>query len=155
MFFTNIRFLLVALFFILGIILHVQLGFGSAWYLYLASLLLLATHFLFGTVWQAFAKLRKGNLNEAELLINRVKRPDFLWKPVRSYYYFVKGMIALQRKQNDAGKTNLQTALEMGLRNPNDNALTALNIAHININININCNLTYTYDTFCLRFLGH
>jgi hypothetical protein len=128
---SRIRFLLIFFFLILGIILHVKLGFSSAWYLYISSFILLMTHFLFGNIWAAFSKLRKGKIQEAENLINQIKRPDFLAKKPRAYYHFIKGMIALQREELKEGETQLVQALERGLRTPNDNALTALNIAHI------------------------
>lgn len=128
---TRIRFLLVFFFFVLGLILHIQVGIGSAWYLYLAGFIILLTHFLFGSVWAAFAMLRKGKIPEAETLINQVKRPDFLSKQHKAYYHFVKGMIALQKEELPEGEHQLTKALDIGLRTPNDNALTALNIAHI------------------------
>lgn len=128
---TRIRFLLIILFLILGLVLHIQLGLAQAWYLYLASFIILLTHFLFGNIWAAFSKLRKGKLVEAETLINQIKRPELLTKQHRAYFHFIKGMIALQNEELQEGKVQLKQALERGLRTPNDNALTALNIAHI------------------------
>lgn len=128
---SRIRFILISLFLILGVILHIKVGFSSAWYLYLASLIILITHFLFGNVWAAFAMLRKGKMDEAELLVDQIKRPDFLAKRPRAYYHFVKGMIALQKEVLNDGETHLKKALDLGLRTANDNALTALNLAHI------------------------
>jgi len=128
---TRIRFLLVFLFLILGIVLHIQVGFASSWCLYLASFIILSTHFLFGSVWAAFAMLRKGKIAEAELLLNQIKRPNFLIKQNRAYYHFTKGMIALQKEKLEEGETQLHQALNLGLRTANDNALTALNLAHI------------------------
>ncbi|MFT5167552.1 MAG: hypothetical protein ACI8P3_002790 [Saprospiraceae bacterium] len=128
---TRIRFLLIFFFLVLGIILHVQLGLSSAWYLYLSVFILLGTHFLFGNIWAAFSMLKKGKIEEAETLVNQIKRPEFLAKKPRAYYHFIKGMIALQQEELKEGEIHLVQALERGLRSPNDNALTALNIAHI------------------------
>ena len=128
---TRVRFMLILLFIVIGIVLHVKVGIGSAWYLYLASFIILLTHFLFGNIWAAFGMLRKGKIPEAELLVNQIKRPEFLSKQHRAYYHFIKGMIALQKEELQEGEIQLKQALERGLRSPNDNALTALNIAHI------------------------
>lgn len=128
---TRVRFALIFLFLVLGVLLHVKTGFGSAWYLYLAAMIILATHFMFGSVWPAFAMLRKGKILEAELLIEQIKRPGWLTKRHKAYYHFVKGMIALQKEELNEGEDELKEALSRGLRTANDNALTALNIAHI------------------------
>jgi len=128
---TRVRFLLILLFLVLGVLLHIRIGLSAAWYLYLASFIILLTHFLFGNVWAAFALLRKGRIPEAETLINQIKLPNLLTKQHRAYYHFIKGMIALQKEELKEGEDQLKQALERGLRTPNDNALTALNIAHI------------------------
>ena len=131
MFTARIRFVLILLFLIIGAILQIKNGFASAWYLYLTSLILLFTHFAFGNVWAAFSKLQKGKIMEAELLINQIKKPEWLVKQNRTYYHFTKGMIALQQKDLSEGEKQLKIAADRGLRSDNDNALALLNLAHI------------------------
>ena len=131
MFTTRIRFVLILLFLIIGVILQAKHGFSPAWYLYLTCLILLFTHFAFGNVWAAFSKLQKGKILEAELLINQIKRPEWLIKQNRTYYHFIKGMIALQQKNLSEGEEHLKIAVSRGLRSNNDNALALLNLAHI------------------------
>lgn len=127
----RIRFIVIFFLLFIGIGLHIKIGISPAWYLYLAASIILCTHFLFGSVWAAFAMLRKGKLEEAELLLDQIKRPDLLAKRHQAYYHFVKGMIALQREELIPAEHALKIALEKGLRTSNDNALTALNLAHI------------------------
>jgi tetratricopeptide (TPR) repeat protein len=131
MFTTRIRFVLILLFLIVGIVLQAKNGFSAAWYLYATSLILLFTHFAFGNVWAAFSKLRKGKILEAELLINQIKKPEWLVKQNRTYYHFTKGMIALQQKEFSEAEKQLKNAVGRGLRSNNDNALALLNLAHI------------------------
>ncbi len=128
---SKIRLILVFLFLVIAIVFTITDGFQSAWYVYLASFILLLTHFLFGSVWSAFSQLKKGKLNEAEDLLHIIKRPQWLLKTNRAYYYFTKGMIALQRKQLDIAKLDLTEATKLGLRTDNDYALVHLNLAHI------------------------
>lgn len=127
----SIRLGLIFLFVGIGILLHVKMGIGSAWYFYLTALILLATHFLFANVWSAFATLRKGNPLEAELMLTKIKKPQWLARSPKAYFHFTKGMIDLQNKKLGEAELHLLEALKLGLRTPNDNALTALNIAHI------------------------
>ena len=131
MIYSKLRFFLIFLFFALGILLHVQLGFKSAWYLYAASALLLLTYLLFGNISAAFVNLRKGKLEAADKLIQQVFRPAWLIKGHRAYYHFIKGMIALQKKEMETGEHHLKAALTTGLRTDTDKALIAINLAHI------------------------
>lgn len=132
MFFARVRFLIGVVIIALGAAIHFKQGIGAAWYMYLGGVIILLTHFLFGNVSLAFNKLNKGQVDEAEDLILQIKRPDWLLKRHRAYYYFVLGMIALQKKQKGFGEQHLKEALNIGLRSDTDNALAALNIAHAN-----------------------
>lgn len=132
MFFAKVRFLIAVVIIALGAAIHFKQGIGSAWYMYLGGVIILLTHFLFGNVSLAFKQLNKGNVDDAENLITQIKRPDWLLKSHRAYYYFVLGMIALQKKQAGFGEQHLKQALDLGLRTNTDNALAALNIAHVN-----------------------
>lgn len=131
MFLARIRFLIAVIIIALGAVIHFKTGIGSAWYMYLAGFIILATHFLFGNVMMAFGRLNKGDVDTAENLILQTKRPDFLLKSHRAYYYFVLGMVALQKKQTGFGEQHLKQALDLGLRTDTDNALVAINIAHV------------------------
>jgi len=130
MWFLKLRLRIAFLFALLGILLHVQLGWSAAWYLYATTLLLVLTHVLFGTVVQAFQALRKGNPEHARTLLSQIHRPEWLLKRHRAYYYFVSGMLALNDKQIHYGKQDLKKALQLGLRSVQDKALATLNLAH-------------------------
>ncbi len=131
MLYTRIRFVLIFLFLGLGILLHVQLGWRSAWYLYAGAALLLITYFAFGPVWLAFRMLSRGYTEEADRLLRSVRRPDWLIRRNRAYYYFTKGLLHLQRKELGEGEAGLQQSLDLGLSRDKDAALAHLNLAHI------------------------
>ena len=127
----RIRIALIFLLTGLGIIMQVRFGFFGAWYYFLTAAVLLATHFLFGNVWQAFSQLRRGNLLQAELMIRKNKKPAWLLRSPRAYYHFTLGMIELKKEAVDSAEEHLKKALVAELRSPNDNALAALNLSHI------------------------
>jgi Flp pilus assembly protein TadD len=129
--FHQLRWILIILFLALGGVLFFWAEGKGSVYLFSASFLLLVTHFLFGTVWQAFSRLRRGDLEQADRLIKKVRYPQFLTKRHRAYYHFVCGMIHLQYKQLEDGKKHLEKALDLGLQSPTDKALVALNLAHV------------------------
>ncbi|MGK0364171.1 MAG: tetratricopeptide (TPR) repeat protein [Saprospiraceae bacterium] len=127
----SIRLSLILLLLGTGVLLHGKMGIGSAWYFYLTALILLVTHFLFANVWSAFATLKKGNALEAELMLSKIKKSQWLARSPKAYFHFTKGMIDLQNKKLGEAELHLQEALKLGLHTPNDHALAALNIAHI------------------------
>ncbi len=131
MIYPYLRYGLIALFLGLGLLLHLQLGLAQAWYLYLAGLLLLLSHLLFGSVWLAFSFLKRGRPEVADKLLRQVWNPDWLIRRNRAYYYFTLGMLHLQYKRLQDGEKHLRQAVELGLQRPNDNALAYLNLAHI------------------------
>jgi Flp pilus assembly protein TadD len=131
MLFTRLRFVLIGLFLVLGVVLHLQVGMKGAWYLYVAALLLLLTHLFFGPVWQAFQQLKAGFPQTAAKLLRQVWIPGLLVKRNQAYYYFTKGMLELQREELDVARPLLEKALSLGLQSANDRALLQLNLAHI------------------------
>ena len=138
MIYVRARLLLMILFFALGILLNLQLGWESAWYLYAAGFILLFTQVRFGPVWAAFVELRKGKWEEAENILGKVWNPKWLSKRHSAYYHFTKGMVAVQRKQQEIASGDLKKAVELGLRNKTDEALALLNLAFIELESNRN-----------------
>ena len=110
MLFTKYKLPLIGIFLAIAVLIHYQHGWSQAWYLYVAGVLLLATHIGFGTVKYAFFLLKKGELVKAEQVLQQTLFPDLLLTGHKAYYFFTKGMIALQRKQLDIAAKNLLQA---------------------------------------------
>jgi tetratricopeptide (TPR) repeat protein len=126
-----LRYLVIFLCFGLGLALHLRLGLGHAWYLYVAGALLMLSHVLLGNVWQAFSALKRGRPAQAKMLLGQTWAPRLLLPSNRAYYYFAKGMLLLQDKQLPESEQCLTQAVSLGLKHNNDNALAYLNLAHI------------------------
>lgn len=131
MLYIYLRYVLIGFFLLLGGWLQYRLGMGSAWYLYLAAILLLISHVIFGNVWLAFNLLKKGKPAQARQVLSHVWFPGLLLPANRAYYHFTKGLLHTQRKSFDAAEAEIATAYELGLRHDNDKALACLNLAHI------------------------
>ena len=129
--YSYLRYGLIVLFWGIGILLHVKLGLSQSWYLYLAGLLLLLSHIVFGNVWMAFNHLKRGNPQQAEALLRQVWNPNWLLPRNRAYYFFTLVMLHLQHKRLEQAEKLLKKAVGLGLRTPNDLALAQLNLAHI------------------------
>ena len=124
------RVALVILFLLLGVLLHVMEGIQAAWYLYAGALILIASYFLFGTVWAAYQLLNRGNVLEAEQTLLLTRYPQWLIGRNRTYYYLVRGLIHLQHKEISDGEAALFKTLAGNLRS-RDRALALLNLAHV------------------------
>ena len=131
MLYFRLRFLLLALCFIIAATLHYMLGFVIALPAYAASCILLISFIILGTVGPAFSRLRKGKILEARQLLGMTHFPNLLLRRHKAYYHFSYGMIDLQQKKLDRSIFHLEKAITLGLRNKNDHALAALNLAHI------------------------
>jgi hypothetical protein len=127
--YTRLALLFAAI--ILGLVYQLQGNAQFAIYLYLAAALLLASHLLFGNIWQAFTALRSGRPGLADHILGLVVRPTWLLPRPRAYYHFVQGMLALRTEQLEEGDRALQRALAGPLRSDRDRALALLNRAHI------------------------
>jgi tetratricopeptide (TPR) repeat protein len=131
MFYIYARYILIAVFLVLGIVLYSQLGMSAAWYLFAASGLLLLSHLFFGNVWLAFNFLKTGAPEKAARVLSHTWAPNLLVSSNKAYYFFTKGMIALQRKDMPTALSLIEQASKIGLKHNNDNALAHLNLAHI------------------------
>lgn len=129
--YSRIRFILIFSFLSLGLLLHLKTGIRGASYLYAAAAVLVLTHLLFGTVWEAFSLLKRGYPEKAERTLALVRFPNLLIRRNRAYYFFTKGMIHLQRKELDQAVPLLLEANRLGLSRRVDRALLQLNLAHI------------------------
>ncbi len=120
MFTLPIRGLLFAIALVLSYLtdhLYVRLG-------YLAASIVLAVGYLrSGTVALAFQALRSGSLPQARRLLAQTRFPNWLSAQSRAYREWMLGIFALDEKRWTNARDHLQSAVEHGLRTPNDRSL--------------------------------
>ncbi len=93
----------------------------------------------FGTVNGALFMLNRGQVQEAEKLLNQTFKPDWLFKSHKAYYYFTKGLISLHKVNEGLdesiylkeGEDNLLKSLQIGLSRKQERAMAFLNLASI------------------------
>ena len=90
-------------------------GFWPVFPLYLVGVVLIFGHFFFGPLRLIQEHLESGNVEEAEKVINSVKYPGLLYKPIRSVYYTLKGNIAMTRQDFDSAEKNMKKGLDLGM----------------------------------------
>src|SRR6476661_6211654 len=90
-------------------------GFWPVFPLYLVGLILIAGHFFFGPLRLIQEHMESGNMEEAEKVINSIKYPNLLYKPIRSVYYTLKGNIAMTKQDFDSAEINMKKGLDLGM----------------------------------------
>jgi len=101
---------------IAGVALNVTIsGFWPVFPLYLVGVILIAGHFFFGPLRLIQEHLESGNVEEAQKIIDSVKFPNLLYKPIRSVYYTLKGNLAMMNQDFDTAEKNMKKGLDLGM----------------------------------------
>lgn len=134
MFTINIylRFALMAIGFIGGILLWVYLGLGYAWPLLLMGIILLIGYLLLGTIQSAAVMVQEMNFDGAEKRLGLTLSPKLLYVTNRAFFYIMKGSIAMHKKDMNAAEDLFDTALNLKLPSDNERAMVLLQLANIN-----------------------
>jgi hypothetical protein len=135
MFSINIylRFALIGVFLVGGIILSFIPGFGF-WYalpFILIGLVLLVGYVLLGTVQSAAEFMQTQDFDSCEKRLNLTLNPKWLYVTNRAYYYMIKGSIALARRNTEEGEKWLNMANEIDVPSDNEKAMLQLQLANI------------------------
>lgn len=133
MFTINIylKFALIALCFIGGIITTILSGFGYSWILFLLGLIFLASYLLLGTVQSSSELLQKMDFAGAEKRLGLTFFPKLLYVTNRAFYFILKGSLAAQRKDNTEAETYFNQALALDLPSDNEKGMILLQMAGI------------------------
>lgn len=126
-----VKFAIIALCLVGGIILSFVLGIGYTWIFILIGLLFLASYFLLGTVQSATELLQKMDFDGAEKRLNLTYFPQWLYVTNRAFYYILKGSLAAQKKDNNAAENYFNKALELNLPSDNEKGMVLLQMSGI------------------------
>ena len=126
-----LRFALIAAGILGGVALWLGLGFWYGFPFLLGGLILGISYIFLGTVGPAAKVLQTQDFAKAEKLLNLTLNPKWLYSANRAFYYMMKGSIALQRKDMDAGEQWLRKAEEIDIPTPNERAMLQIQLAQI------------------------
>lgn len=90
-------------------------GFWPAFPLYLVGLILFLGHFFFGPLRLIQEYMENGDMEGAEKILNSIKFPGLLYKPIRSVYYTLKGNIAMMKQDFDGAEKMMKKGLDLGM----------------------------------------
>lgn len=100
----------------IGLLLHLT-GLGDVWaavIFYVLAFIAVFTHFFIGPLRLVQEPMESGNMEEVERIINSVKFPGLLFKPIRSTYYTLKGNLAMVNQDFASAEKHLLKSSSIG-----------------------------------------
>ncbi len=108
------RFALGIIAILLAILVNYTSGFWPAFVLYFVGVIALFSHFFIGPLRLVQEPMERGEIEEVEKILNSIKYPNLLYKPVRSTYYTLKGNLAMMKQDFDSAEKHLKKSSELG-----------------------------------------
>jgi len=90
-------------------------SFWAAFPAYLIGIVLIFGHFFFGPLRLIQEYMESGDMEGAEKVLNSIKFPGLMYKPIRSVYFTLKGNIAMMKQDFDGAEKNMQKGLDLGM----------------------------------------
>jgi tetratricopeptide (TPR) repeat protein len=106
-----IAILLIALGFFLGF----KVTWWIAWIPMLVAIFMVIAYFLVGPMTLIQGYMEAGDMEGAQKLINMVKFPNLLYKPIRSSYYMLQANFSTIGDDLDKAESQLRKGLETGM----------------------------------------
>jgi tetratricopeptide (TPR) repeat protein len=114
-FFIKYRFQIGIVTLALAILVNITSGFWPSLALYIIAVLSIFTHFFIGPLRLIQEFLEQGDFEGAEKILNGIKYPGLLYKPIRSVYYTLKGNIAMTQQDFESAEKHMKKSLDLGL----------------------------------------
>ncbi len=102
------------LFLAIAILVNIQTSFWPSFILYFIAIVLIAGHFLFGPMRLIQAHMEEGDMDAAKKVVNSIKFPGLLIKPMRSVYYTIQGNLAMVDQNYDVAEKHMKKSLDLG-----------------------------------------
>jgi tetratricopeptide (TPR) repeat protein len=100
---------------IAGAAVNLGTSFWPAFPLYFVGLILILGHFFFGPLRLIQEYLEAGNIEGAEKVLDSIKFPGLLYKPIRSVFYTLKGNVAMMKQDFDTAEKHMKKGLDLGM----------------------------------------
>ena len=108
------RLVLGFIFLILAITINWYTGFWPAFIIYLIAIISIVGHFMFGPLRLIQSYMESGDMEGAEKILNSIRFPNLLFKPIRSVYFTLKGNIAMSRQDFDTAEKLMKKGMDLG-----------------------------------------
>ncbi len=103
--------LLIALGFLIGF----KVTWWIAWIPFLFAILMVVAYFLVGPMTLIQGYMESGDMEGAQKLLEQVKFPNLLYKPIRSSYYMLQSNFSTLGDDLDKAEEQLRKSIDMGM----------------------------------------
>lgn len=102
---------------VIGILITVFVKYGIwfSWIFFLLAILMIVAHFMIGPISLLQKYVEEGDVEGAQFLLNKVKYPKLLYKPVRSAYYMLKSQFSTLSENFDDAEDNIKKSINAGI----------------------------------------
>lgn len=99
----------------LGFYIGFAVTWWIAWIFLLVGLLMIAAHYLIGPMSLIQKFVEECDMDGAKALLDKVKKPEWLYKPVRSSYYMLQANFSTMSDNLDQAETDLKKSINAGI----------------------------------------
>ena len=99
---------------VVGVAANIYAGFWPAFPAYFIGAILIFGHFFVGPLRLIQDHMENGDLEGAEKVLNSIKYPKLLYKPIRSAFYTFKGQLAMMKQDYEGAEANMKKGLDLG-----------------------------------------
>jgi tetratricopeptide (TPR) repeat protein len=98
----------------LAIYINYQAGFWPAFVVYLLAVISILGHFLLGPMRLIQTAMEEGDMVGAKKIVDSIKFPKLLIKPIRSVYYTIQGNLAMATQDFEGAEKLMKKGLSLG-----------------------------------------
>lgn len=98
----------------LAVFVNYQTSFWPSFILYFLAAVFIVGHFLFGPMRLIQTYMEEGDMEGAKKVVDGIRFPGLLIKPVRSVYYTIKGNLAMVSQDYDGAEKMMKKGLDLG-----------------------------------------
>lgn len=108
------RLIIGIVFLIAAVAVNYYTGFWPSFIIYLIAAVSIFGHFFFGPLRLIQEYMEAGDMEGAEKILQSVKFPALLFKPIRSVFYTLKGNMAMMKQDFDGAEKMMKKGIDLG-----------------------------------------
>jgi tetratricopeptide (TPR) repeat protein len=112
-FYILYRLQIIVVLIVLGVLSHIYLDLVTAWLCYSFAIISLVLYFMMGTMRIVQEAVTDGDVEKAQLYLNKIKFPRLLFKPIRSGYYMLQSNLSMATNDLDKAEANIRKSLKI------------------------------------------
>ena len=98
----------------LAVYVNLEAGFWPSFLIYLVAIIAILGHFLLGPMRLIQTAMEEGDMTEAKKVIDSIKFPGLLIKPICSVYYTIQGNLAMVNQDFEGAEKMMKKGLSLG-----------------------------------------